>query len=246
MIVIVLMVFVLAGFVKGVIGMGLPTVAVALLSSVMAPQEAAAILVIPSFVTNVMQLLLGRRLRSLLQRLSLLIAGIFGGTWLAAAWGINNSASIASAILGGALVIYALLGLREVRFSVSSRAERFLALPVGALTGVITAATGVFVLPAVPFVQALGLEKDDLVQALGICFTASTIALGIALAGTGTLQAGNGASSLLAVVPALLGMWFGQVLRGKISAKLFRRWFFIGLLFIGMTFLLRFVQHAFM
>lgn len=240
------MVFVLAGFVKGVIGMGLPTVAVALLSSVMAPQEAAAILVIPSFVTNVMQLLLGPRLRYLLQRLSLLIAGIFVGTWLAAAAGISSSASIANAILGGALVIYASLGLGEVRFSVSCEAERFLALPVGALTGVITAATGVFVVPAVPFVQALGLEKDDLVQALGICFTASTIALGIALTGVGTLQVGNGAWSVLAVVPAMLGMWCGQVLRGKISATKFRRWFFIGLLLIGITFLLRFVKLAFM
>ncbi|RZI44820.1 sulfite exporter TauE/SafE family protein [Herbaspirillum sp. HC18] len=245
MIAIVSLVFILAGFVKGVIGMGLPTVAVALLGSVMAPQEAAAILVIPSFVTNVVQLLIGPRLGYLLRRLSLLVVGIFGGTWLAAASGIGQSASAATGMLGGALVIYAVLGLKEIRFAVNSRTERMLALPVGAITGAITAATGVFVLPAVPFVQALGLEKDDLVQALGICFTASTIALGAALAATGTLQAGNGTLSLLAIVPAIFGMWGGQVLRGRISAIRFRRWFFVGLLLTGLTFLLRFAQSAF-
>jgi len=126
-------------------------------------------------------------------------------------------------------------------FSLGGRAERILSLPAGAVTGVITAATGVFVLPAVPFLQALGLEKDDLVQALGICFTASTIALGLALAGTGSLQVATGTLSILAVIPAVAGMWLGQLLRQRISAVLFRRWFFTGLLVIGVTFLGKFL-----
>jgi len=235
------LVFVLAGIVKGVIGMGLPTVAVALLSMVMAPQEAAAILLVPSFVTNVVQLFAGQRLRHLLRRFSPLVLGIFAGTWGAALLGIGQSASIATPILGGALVTYAVLGLRNMRFTLGGRAERILSLPAGAVTGVITAATGVFVLPAVPFLQALGLEKDDLVQALGICFTACTVALGLALAGTGSLQVATGTLSMLAVIPAVAGMWLGQLLRSRISAALFRRWFFAGLLIIGVTFLGKFL-----
>ena len=47
--------FLLAGFVKGVIGLGLPTVAVGLLGLVMPPAEAAALLVVPSMVTNLWQ-----------------------------------------------------------------------------------------------------------------------------------------------------------------------------------------------
>lgn len=47
-----LAVFLLAGFVKGVIGLGLPTVAVGLLSLVMPPVQAAALLILPSMVTN--------------------------------------------------------------------------------------------------------------------------------------------------------------------------------------------------
>ncbi|HZW23245.1 sulfite exporter TauE/SafE family protein [Noviherbaspirillum sp.] len=235
------LVFVLAGIVKGVIGMGLPTVAVALLSMVMAPQEAAAILLVPSFVTNVVQLLAGPRLSHLLRRFAPLVLGIFAGTWGAALLGIGQSASIGTFILGAALVTYAVLGLRNMTFSLGGRAERALSIPAGALTGVITAATGVFVLPAVPFLQALGLEKDDLVQALGICFTASTIALGLALAGTGSLQVATGALSMLAVIPAVAGMWLGQLLRQRISAALFRRWFFTGLLVIGVTFLGKFL-----
>ena len=52
--------FCLAGFVKGVLGLGLPTLAMGLLALVMAPAEAAALLVLPSLVTNIWQLLFGR------------------------------------------------------------------------------------------------------------------------------------------------------------------------------------------
>jgi uncharacterized protein len=48
-------IFVLAGFVKGVIGLGLPTVAMGLLALLMTPAQAAAVLVVPSFLTNIWQ-----------------------------------------------------------------------------------------------------------------------------------------------------------------------------------------------
>lgn len=237
MVVFISLVFILAGVVKGVIGMGLPTVAVALLNMAMPPQQAAAILVVPSLITNVMQLLAGPRLLPLLQRLWPMVAGIFFGTGYAAWMGIGTSGDTANGILGVALVGYAVLGLGNVKFSVHALAESALSFPVGVLTGGITAATGVFVLPAVPFVQALGLEKDDLVQALGICFTASTIALGAALGGTGGFPVATGMLSMLAVVPAVAGMWLGQFLRNRISPALFRKCFFVGLLCIGLVFL---------
>src|SRR5262245_4778929 len=52
-------VFALAGLVKGVIGMGLPTVSMGLLAVVMSPLEAAALLVLPSFLTNLWQMIAG-------------------------------------------------------------------------------------------------------------------------------------------------------------------------------------------
>jgi hypothetical protein len=60
--------FIAAGFVKGVVGLGLPTVAMGTLSLVMAPVQAAALLIVPSMVTNVWQLAAGPGLRALLLR----------------------------------------------------------------------------------------------------------------------------------------------------------------------------------
>lgn len=96
-----------------------------------------------------------------------------------------------------------------------------------------TGATGVFVIPAVPYLQAIGLEQDDLVQALGLSFTVSTVALALGLWRVDAWQIGSTWMSLLALVPALAGMLAGQVLRRRIAAAAFRRVFFAGLLVLG-------------
>ena len=76
--------FLLAGFVKGVIGLGLPTVAVGLLGLVMLPAEAAALLVVPSLVTNLWQLFAGPRFGALARRLWPMLVTICLGTWAGA------------------------------------------------------------------------------------------------------------------------------------------------------------------
>jgi hypothetical protein len=141
--------------------------------------------------------------------------------------------------LGAALTLYAVSGLLAWRFSVSAKYERRFSPLVGVLTGLVTGGTGVFVVPAVPYLQALDLKKEDLVQALGLSFTVSTVALAIGLARENAFALGDINRSLLAVVPALLGMWAGQHVRERISAATFRRWFFICLLALGLQLLLR-------
>lgn len=227
-------IFLLAGFVKGVVGLGLPTVAVGLLGLFMPPLQAAALLIMPSLVTNVWQLLAGGRFLWLLRRLWLMLLGIVVGTLLGAQWISNGSVGHATEALGAALVLYALMGLAAVKFSVPARWERLLSPLIGLTTGLVTAATAVFVIPAVPYLQALNLEKDELIQALGLSFTVSTIAMAAGLAQSGVLRMDGAALSLMALAPALGGMFLGQWLRARISAQLFRRCFFVGLLLLGL------------
>lgn len=56
-------VLLVAGTVKGVMGLGLPTISVGMLGLVMPPMQAAAMVVIPTFLTNVWQTFSGRRCR---------------------------------------------------------------------------------------------------------------------------------------------------------------------------------------
>lgn len=90
-----------------------------------------------------------------------------------------------------------------------------------------------FLISAVPYIQALGLDRDELVQALALSPTVSALALGISLADKGALGFSLAVASVLAVVPALAGMYFGQWLRDQVSAETFRRIFFWALIVLA-------------
>lgn len=231
--------FLLAGAVKGVIGLGLPTVAIGLLVLVMTPAEAAALLVIPSLVTNLWQLAAGPRFGALLHRLWPMLLGICLGTLAGAGVITGANAALATGGLGAALILYSGLALTGLRPAVPKRLEAWLSPLVGGLTGLVTGATGVFVIPAVPYLQALNLEKNELIQALGLSFTVSTLALAVALAHHGAFDLSRMAVSLLALLPALLGMLAGQWIRERLSLSVFRLCFLVGLLALGMHLLLQ-------
>lgn len=235
-VILVALIFLLAGLVKGVIGLGLPTISMGLLALIMPPAEAAAMLIVPSLVTNVWQMLAGPHWRGLLRRLWPMMAAIVLGTW-GAAWlgfGLGEAAGLATIGLGVALALYAVVGLLSFKLRLPASGEGFWSPAIGAITGAITAATGVFVIPAVPYLQALGLEKDELVQALGLSFTVSTLALAIGLAGGGSFGGGVALHSLLALAPAVLGMMLGQAVLRRVSPGTFRLCFFSGLLLLGL------------
>ena len=231
--------FMLAGFIKGVIGLGLPTVAIGLLGLLMTPAQAAAILLVPSLATNIWQFVVGGELLALVRRMWPLLAGICVGTFIGAAVLPTSNSGKATVWLGSALVLYAALGLIKIQFKVPLRAEVWLGLLMGAATGAITVATGIFVLPGTPYVQALQFERDRMVQALGLSFTVSTVTLGGALGHAGEIHTSLIAPALVALAAALIGMWLGQVVRGRIRAETFRLWFFLGLLALGAHLALR-------
>lgn len=231
--------FFAAGLVKGVTGMGLPTVAMAVLGALVSPLAAASLLVVPSFVTNGWQFLAGPARGALLRRLWPMMLAIFAGTALSAGLLVAGETGATTTALGLALVVYATYTLVARQLHVPLRLEPWLSPFMGGATGLVAGGTGILVIPAVPYLQALGMPREHLIQALGLSFTVSTLALaaGLGVRGAFTLQ-GVGLS-VLAVLPALVGMWAGQKLRARIDPALFRRVFLVSLLLLGAEMALR-------
>jgi uncharacterized membrane protein YfcA len=145
----------------------------------------------------------------------------------------------ASRALGLALIVYASWSLTGRRLSIAPAAERFCGPLVGLGTGLVTAATGVFVVPAVPYLQALRCSSDALIQAMGISFTVSTLALAAGRQMGGASSQAAWTLSLWMLLPALAGMAAGAALRRRLSPPLFRRCFMVGLLLLGLHMLWR-------
>jgi uncharacterized membrane protein YfcA len=225
--------FLLAGFVKGTLGLGLPTVAMGLLATTMSPGRAIAIVIVPAIVTNIWQTFVGPYLRDILKRLWPLMLGTVAGIWLNAGLLTGPYAAYGTVVLGVLLVIYAIVGLSKFSFKVARRDEKWVGGIVGVITGLISAATGVQVIPSMPFMQAIGMERDELVQALGVFFTTATVALAFNLTASGLLTAATALPGAVAMVAAFTGMFIGQAVRQRMQPDVFRRWFLIAMILLG-------------
>jgi hypothetical protein len=226
-------IFVLAGFVKGVVGLGLPAIAMGLLALVMTPADAASVLILPTVATNVWQMAAGPSLWPIVLRLWPFMLGVIAGTLAGAGWLAGPHAHLSTGLLGIALALYAASALASLHFTIKPGAEIWLGPIIGLTTGLVAAATGVFAMPAVIYLQAIGLEKEDLVQALGLSFTISSLTLAVNLAIASALNLSLGPASIGALAVACLGMWLGQLLRLRLHPATFRLCFLLGLLLLG-------------
>jgi uncharacterized membrane protein YfcA len=234
LIVLIAAVFALAGFVKGVIGLGLPTVSMGLLAVAMTPLQALTIVILPAIVTNIWQTFVGPYLRDIIRRLWPLMLGTIVGIWTCGGLMTGPYARYGAIVLGILLVIYALISLVSFRVSVKAGDERWIGGIAGLVTGVVAAATGVQVIPSMPFMQSIGMEKDELVQALGVFFTVATLAQAFNLTSAGVLNASTALPGIVAMVAAFAGMFTGQAVRTRLQPEAFRRWFLIAMLLLGL------------
>ena len=226
-------VFVIAGFVKGVIGLGLPSVSLALLTATLGLKPAMAILVLPALFTNVWQGISGNALKEIIERMWKFIAVAFICTWVGAGILAGVNSPVLSALLGILLVTYAVLSLTTPQINLPARWESTAGPIAGAIAGLFTGLTGSFVVPGVMYIRALGLPRDTFIQAMGVTFTMATVSLGFSLGGHGLISPGLIYLSTYALVPAFVGMFIGRAVRKRINDTLFQRIFFIALFVMG-------------
>jgi uncharacterized membrane protein YfcA len=230
---VILATFLLAGTVKGVIGLGLPTVSLAILTVALDLPSAMALLLVPSFVTNLWQAMVGGNAWQILTRTWPFLLMATATVWIGAQALKHLQLSMLSALLGALLAAYAIASLAGLRLSFSARRAKWGGAVLGIVNGILTGMTGSFVVPGVIYLQALGFSRDALIQAMGMLFALSTLALGLSLQSINMLGGAQIVDSSIALLPAIAGMMLGQRIRRRISEPLFRKIFFASLLALG-------------
>ncbi len=225
--------FLLAGTVKGVIGLGLPTISHGLLTASLDLTTAMALLIAPSFATNLWQALAGGEGKAILRRIWPFLLSATATVWVGAMALTRVDLSLLSGLLGGLLVTYSALSLAGVRLGISKQREAWAGPVLGTVNGVLTGMTGSFVVPGVLYLQAIGMSRDALVQAMGMLFTASTVAIAFALQGYDILTPALGLVSSIAILPAVFGMVIGQRIRRGLPERRFRTVFFLAIGVLG-------------
>ena len=226
--------FLLAGFIKGAIGLGLPIVVLTMLAATLGMREALALFLIPGIVANIWQMLSGPWLGQLVRRmwpfLLAAVVGIWMGTWVLA----NADTALLEALLGGVLIVYSIFSLLTPQLPPPGQREGWMAPLAGGTGGVMFGMTGIFIVPGILFLQTLGLQRDMFVQALGLTFITISSTLTVSMAGRDLVSVEEAMVSAAALVPTFLGLYLGRSVRHRVSEAMFRRLFFVALIFSGL------------
>ena len=226
-------VFFLAGSVKGTIGMGLPLVTVGLLTAFIGLKPALVLLLVPAFLTNVWQSLAGDHTGALIRRFWPLFATTMVFTLPGTMALARVNVAYLSALLGSLLILFAAINLSRLKFEVPRDWEGWFNPVIGAFSGVLAGMTGTSTVPGVAYLQSTGLKRDELIQAMGILFTLSTVGLSVSLGGQDLLTAQLGVLSAIALIPTFAGMYLGTHIRKRTSEQSFRLFFLVSLCLLG-------------
>ncbi|MFQ5661578.1 MAG: sulfite exporter TauE/SafE family protein [Gammaproteobacteria bacterium] len=227
--------FLIGGISKGAVGIGQMTVTLAILSNVMGLRELIPLMVIPALVTNVLQAQQGGDVAGVIRRFWILNATGFVGIWLGTITLFLVNPVIPMAVLGVVLCTFAAMNLTRTPVRVPAHYESVTSPLLGLISGLLTGATGTLHLLLIAYYQALGLGKNQFIQATAFTGVVSTLIWIGALVQQKALDSTVLLLSMLVVVPALVGMTIGTRVRDRVSQAVFRTCIFSGLLFIGLN-----------
>jgi uncharacterized membrane protein YfcA len=235
----ILATYVFSATAKGVTGLGFSTICLPFLVVTVGLKEALPLVIIPSICTNLVVMKSAGRFKESLQRfwpmLLATIPGLFIGLWALEL--INGQ--LAAGILGIILLLWCVFSYSKPEFKIDRQWEQRLKPISGFSTGLINGLTGSQVMPSMPFLMALQLERNLFVQAINCSFTLSSIIMIFGLGRLGLFSVDGVILSVVGTFFAFLGLSFGEHIRHRLSANTFRLGILSMLALMGISLLFR-------
>ena len=225
--------FLIGGFIKGAIGMGLPVVVLAGLALLMTLSDAMAIFLIPGVLSNVWQATSGPWAKVLFQRLWPFLGAAFIAIWIGVSIVAATRSEAMVLILAVLLCLYSAWSLFTPRLPPPGRHETWMSPAAGALGGVMFGLTGTFIVPGLLYLETLGLKRDMFVQALGLTFVTISGTLALSMTSVGLVTWGHATLSAIGLIPVWIGLWAGRRVRHRISEDRYRKAFHVALFITG-------------
>ncbi len=231
--------FAIAGFAKGVTGLGFSTTCLPFLVLAAGLETALAVVLVPSITSNLIVMRSAGGIQQTFRRfLPVYLAmplGILLGLWILTTW----QATVGTAVLGLVLILYACFGLARPNWRLDPELGRVLRFPVGLTTGTVNGLTGSQLIPVMPYLLSLDLAPAIFVTAINIGFTVSSLTMAAGLGSLGILTWQTGAISVLGLIPMYAAVNLGSRLRDRLAPELFRKVVLLTLMALGLLILAR-------
>jgi uncharacterized membrane protein YfcA len=227
------------GFVKGIVGIGLPLVATPILTLGFPLKTAVGLMVLPMTVTNLFQAFQGGMFLSSLQRfwpllVSLLVAVSFSTKLL-----VVLPQELLCLVVGLAIIIVPTIAHFSPSLRIPPRREKLTGFVAGLAAGFIGGISGFYGPLIIVYLVWLWLQKDFFVAAVSLMFFVGAVGLGAGLIGFGVSTTEEVVASGFVCLPCFLGLWLGQKLRFGLNERTFSRFLLVVYIVTGGSFLLK-------
>lgn len=227
--------FFISAFLKGLTGLGFSTICLGLLAIFMDLTVAIPLVFLPSLLSNLLVMFQAGHFIESIKRFWLLylsaIPGLLLGAWLLG----NYSNTIPKFVLGLTMIIYGFWGLRSQLLRLNDSQEAKLCIPVGLTSGFINGMTGSQIMPIMPYLLSLKMDRKQFIQTINCAFTFNTLIMMLLLGNMGFMNASVLSISAVGVIPVMLGIYLGGRIQRKVSDDFFRKMVLVLLIGIGLS-----------
>jgi len=235
----ILTAYVVASGIKGLTGIGFSTSCLPIMALRLDLKIAIPLVIVPSIVSNLVVMMQAGRFREAVSRFWPLYLASMPGLIIGLTILVTIDADIAKAILGLVLISYALWALRNKNFSLPVEWERLLKVPTGFCTGFVNGLTGSQVMPVLPYLLSLSMNKNAFVQSINISFTLSSLVMLVGMNRLGHLSLNIFLTAIGGLLPVLLTVYLAGRLQGRLTGAFHRTLVLTFLLVMGLILLVK-------
>ena len=229
----ILLAYFIGGITQGILGVGLITVVISLLSFVVDVKETIALVIIPTIITSLFQMINGSNLKAIIKDTKyflvfstlIIVPGVFLLKVLE-----SDLILIFIAIL---LFMNSSLSLSNRVVAIPNHQNSIIQVSAGSLNGFIIGLTSIYTMPFVFLLQSLKYNKEKTVQFMGLAFLLYSSMQFISFSYSKLISINTIVPSLIVTLPVIIGFLLGKKIRSFISEKLFKKLFYLMLLLMS-------------
>ncbi|GLQ34695.1 membrane protein [Amylibacter marinus] len=213
--------FFLAGAIKGLVGLGLPSAAIAFMLIAIEPRTAIALVIFPMLGTNVWQSYRAGEFLRTARRYWVFAVILFCcvGATSYLTRDIPDRGLIV--VLGIGILIFVVASWRDLVPPIPARYDRHAQVGFSLFAGLIGGMTAGWGPPMAMYLTSARVKKDEFIRATGFLILAGSFPLLISYTTIGFMQGDLALVSMAMVIPTILGFSIGEKIRTRLSAAQF-------------------------
>ncbi|WP_218141168.1 sulfite exporter TauE/SafE family protein [Citreimonas salinaria] len=215
-------VFLAAGTVKGIVGIGLPAMAVGVMSQFVDARTSIALVMFPMITSNAWQVFRGGRIALTMKTYKWFVVVLAVGVWPVTAFAAAVNESIMQGALGIIILVFVVVNGLSLVPPLPMRHDTLCQIAAAATAAVFGGLSAVWAPPILIYLASRGIDKDEFMRASGLLILVGSIPLCVGYAQQGLLTGSLSLASALMIVPSIVGFTVGELLRRRVSPEGFR------------------------